>query len=435
MLTIKVKTIVKYLPLILYHVVFAMIVFANFPWGKFLIGWDAVNPEFNLSLNFQRSLFASWQENYGLGALTGHGFATQLPHTMIISILSMFLPIWAVRSVFLFLCLYLGGLGMYFFARFVLHKITTEEYQKKFLIGIEYICLLVALFYTLNLATVQMFYLPLEAFIAHFAALPWLFWIIVRLGGKTDKKNLVLFFIINFFASIQGFIQSLFVAYLISLFLFAGIYMVINRFNWQVVKKSILIILLTLLINAYWLLPFGYYQISKGGLTEKAYNNLMTTEDFILKNKKYGNLENVALMKGFSFDMQELGGYVFQPWITHYDKLETKIIGYGLFIFVLLSALVSLFLIRHILIKISAVIFLYFLASLATDSPLFSIFTQFMQALSTSYYQAFRTAFTKFALGYTFLFSLFLGIGLYILLGYFYRLLKKIGRASCRERV
>lgn len=424
MLTIKVKTIIKYLPLILYHAVFALIVFANFPWGKFLIGWDAVNPEFNLSLNFQRSIFASWQENYGLGALTGHGFATQLPHTIIICILSMFLPLWAVRSVFLFLCMYLGGLGIYFFTRLVLRKITTEEYQKKFLIAIEYICLLVALFYALNLATVQMFYLPLEAFIAHFAALPWLFWIIIRLAGKADKKNLILFFIINFFASIQGFIPSLFVAYLISLFLFAGIYMVINRFNWQVAKKSLLIILLTLLINAYWLLPFGYYQISRGGQTQNAYNNLMTTEDFILKNKKYGNLENVALMKGFSFDMQELGGYVFQPWIAHYDKIETKIIGYSLFVFVLLSALISLFIIPHVLVKISAIIFLYFLASLATDSPLFSLFTQFMQAISPSYYQAFRTAFTKFALGYSFIFSLFFGIGLYILLGYFYRLLK-----------
>jgi hypothetical protein len=424
MLTIKVKTIIKYLPIFLYHAVFALIVFANFPWGKFLIGWDAVNPEFNLTLNFQRSLFASWQENYGLGALTGHGFATQLPHTMIISILSMFLPLWAIRSVFIFLCLYLGGLGMFFFARLVFYKITVEEFQKKFSNAIDYICLLTALFYCLNLATVQMFYLPLEAFIAHFAVLPWLFWIIIKLAGKTDKKNLILFFIINFFASIQGFIPSLFVAYVTSLFLFAGIYMVINRFRWVVVKKSLLIIFLTFLINAYWLLPFGYYQISKGGQTENAYNNLMTTEDFILKNKKYGNLENVALMKGFSFDMQELGGYVFQPWIAHYNNVEIKIIGYSLFVFVLVSAVLSLILIRHVLIKISVVIFLYFLASLATDSPLFSTFTKIMQTLSPSYYQAFRTAFTKFALGYSFLFSLFLGLGLYILLGYSYRLLK-----------
>jgi hypothetical protein len=399
-------------------------VFSNFPWGKFLIGWDALNPEFNIPLNFQRSFFASWQENYGLGTLTGHGFATQLPHTMIISILSRFFPIWAIRSVFIFLCLYLGGLGIYFFARLLFHRITVKEYRKKFFIAIEYICLLVALFYCLNLATVQMFYLPLEAFIVHFAALPWLFWIIIRLAGKTDKKNLILFSIINFFASIAGFIPSLFVTYAISLFLFASVYIVINKFHWIVVKKSLLVLFLTFLINAYWLLPFGYYQISRGRQTENAYNNLMTTEDFILKNKKYGNLENVALMKGFSFDMQELGGYVFQPWIEHYDRSEIQFIGYSLFIFVLVSALLSLFLIRHVLVKITSVIFLYFLTSLATDFPIFSQFTQMIQALSPSYYQAFRTAFTKFALGYSFLFSLFLGIGLYILLGYFYRLLK-----------
>ena len=424
MLTIKVKTILRYLPLFLYHAVFAVIVFANFPWGKFFIGWDALNPEFNLSLNFQRSFFASWQENYGLGTLAGHGFATQLPHNTIISILSLFFPMWAVRSVFTFLCLYLGGLGLYFLARLIFYKITVEEYQKKFSTAIEYICLLTALFYILNLATVQMFYLQLEAFIVHFAALPWLFWIIFRLAGKTNRKNLILFFIINFFASIQGFIPSLFVAYTISLSLFAFVYMLINRFNLAVVKKSLLLLFLTFLVNAYWLLPFGYYQITKGGLTQNAYNNLMTTEDFILKNKKYGSLQNVALMKGFSFDMQELGGYVFQPWIEHYDKVETKIIGYSLFVFVLVSALVSLILIRHVLVKISAVIFLYFLTSLATDSPVFSQFTQVMQTISPSYYEAFRTAFTKFALGYSFLFSLFLGLGLYILLGYSYRLLK-----------
>ncbi|PIZ03266.1 hypothetical protein COY59_00465, partial [Candidatus Gottesmanbacteria bacterium CG_4_10_14_0_8_um_filter_37_24] len=201
----------KNLPLLLFHAIFSYIAFVNFPAGKFFIGWDALSPEFNLSLNFQRSIFASWQENYGLGALTGHGFATQLPHTMIISLLSFLLPLWSIRPVFIFLCLYLGGLGMYFFTRLLLYKITFEEYQRKFLITTEYICLLTALLYITSLATVQMFYLPLEAFIVHFTALPWLFWIIIRLVGKTNKINIVLFFVINFFSSIQGFIPSLFV--------------------------------------------------------------------------------------------------------------------------------------------------------------------------------------------------------------------------------
>ena len=414
----------KNLPLLLFHAIFSYIAFVNFPAGKFFIGWDALSPEFNLSLNFQRSIFASWQENYGLGALTGHGFATQLPHTMIISLLSFLLPLWSIRPVFIFLCLYLGGLGMYFFTRLLLYKITFEEYQRKFLITTEYICLLTALLYITSLATVQMFYLPLEAFIVHFAALPWLFWIIIRLVGKTDKINVVLFFVINFFSSIQGFIPSLFVVYVISLVLFAFVYILINRFSFIVIKKSVLVLLLTVLINSYWLLPFSYYQLSHGNITQIAYNNLMSTEDFILKNKKFGNLESVALMKGYSFDMQELGGYVFQPWVEHYDKPGTKFIGYSLFIFVLISALTSLVLIRHVLIKIATVIFIFFLTSLATDFPLFSYFSRLMQTLSPSYYQAFRTAFTKFALGYSFLFSLFFGLGLYILLGYFYRLLK-----------
>lgn len=407
-------------PLFLFHIVFLFLLLVNFPFGKYFIGWDALSPEFNFPVNFSRALFSgAWQENYGLGVLGGHGFAATLPHTVITFLLSFVLPQMAIRSVFTFLCLYLGGLGMFVLVRNILSS-TKYLQLKKINISMEqiqtvvpYVALCSALFYMLNLGTIQMFYAQLEAFIVHFAALPWLFWILIKFLTNPTKKTIWLFVAINFLASVQGFIPSLFVAYCIGLALFLLVYLFTHRSK-DALKRVALVILLTLVTNAYWLFPLAYYQVTRSGVYLQSYNNLISTPHFIDINKKYGDIQNVALLKSYMFDAYELGSYMLQPWIEHHKTIIVPLIGY-LFFLVTIFGVIETFFMRHWLIKAFAFVYLFFFVSMATNAPILSLVTTILQAMNPTYRQAFRIAFTKFSLGLGFSYSIFFALGLFFL--------------------
>ena len=238
--------------------VFLIIFLVNFPFGTWYTGWDNLHPEFNFCMNFWRALNAVWQTNQGTGTYGGHGYAATLFHTLFLWVLSIIIPLQYLRSLFTFFTLFVGGIGVFFLLRKILLELTTStrhtsshsslykeennQYytplQKNEIVPIEKsrihdstigtsshnprndslidtASLLAALYYMLNLATVQNFYIQLEAFIVHFAALPWLFFtLFVFLKNKT-KKNLLIFAVVNLVASVQGFIPPLFFVYMI----------------------------------------------------------------------------------------------------------------------------------------------------------------------------------------------------------------------------
>ncbi|MBI2023655.1 hypothetical protein HYT01_03790 [Candidatus Giovannonibacteria bacterium] len=392
--------------LVLFHVVFLGIVVMNFPVGKFFIGWDALSPEFNFWINFKRALFPFWQENYGLGLLGGHGFTATLPHTIITFLLSQFLPLWAIRSVFTFLCLYLGGLGMYILTRKLLGKIDNSF--------LPYTALLASLFYMLNLGTLQMFYVQLEAFIVHFAGLPWLFLSAWNMLEHPSRRHILIFAAITFFASVQGFIPSLFISYATALGIFLIVYLLHAR-SQQASKRAGLVVLITFIINLYWLLPLAYFQFTRSDIYLHSYNNLISTPQFIDINRKYGDFFNVALLKGFLFESYELGDFILKPWIDYQNHALVGLIGYALFALIIIGFF-QVFRAKRWEHKAFALIAVFFFASLATDTPPFSFVTNLLQAISPTYQQAFRATFTKFSVGLAFSYSILFALGIAFLL-------------------
>ncbi len=404
-------------PIILYHIVFLLIVVANFPVGTYFIGWDSLTPEFNLWLNIKRALFASWQEEYGLGVVTGHGFAATLPHSLIIGMLSLLLPQAALRPTFTFLCLYLGGLGMYFLVQRLLRSIAKNDHNN--VVRLDFIALVSSLFYILNLGTAQMFYAQLETFIVHFAALPWLFLIVIRLLSAPSRNNLLLFVAINFLGSVQGFIPSLFISYGIALSLFLATYVWIHPHRFSGLKKAGVVLFLTVMANAYWIFPLMYYQLNYNTIFINSYNNLSSTPHFIDINRKYGDITNIMLLKGYLFDAYELGDNVLKPWILHFQQFPVLVIGYLFFLFAAIGVIFAFWKIKTWEVKALSIVFLFFFGSLGTNMVPFVWLTQIVQTFSPTFEQAFRTTFTKFSIGTSFSYSVFIGIGIYMLLSYF----------------
>lgn len=384
--------------------VFLAIVFTNFPWGSFYTGWDNLHPEFNFGVNLKRSLFSGWQENQGLGLLGGHGFAATLPHTLFLWFLSFSLPLNYLRSTFTFLMLFTGTLGCFYLIKYLLKS------EKKSVFA-NTAAFLGALFYMLNLATIQQFYIQLEAFIIHFAVLPWLFYTLFLLLEKNSRKNWLVFCLINLLATVQGFIPPLFVVYGLSLFIILLVYFWQNR-GWPNVKKVAGILLAVVIINAYWFLPFGYYTLTKSSVYLNSFNNLQSTEDFQLKNQKYANLANLIFPKGFvweAIDTVESGKifYIFQPWHEHLQGKTVNILALLFFEIILFGVLFAL------LTKRKDYKFVSFIILLAL----------FFTVLSTSFLgklpllgQAFRAGFTKFGTILSFFYSVFFALGIYVVL-------------------
>ena len=136
----------------------------NYTPGTFLSGWDTLHPEFNFSLAFQRTFFGVFRPEQGLGAVAAHSQMADLPRIIILYISHFVLPLNFLRYFYIFLNIIFGTLGMYFFLNKHLLKQKTASF-------------LGALFYLLNIGTVQIFNVPFEMFTTLFATFPFLFYL------------------------------------------------------------------------------------------------------------------------------------------------------------------------------------------------------------------------------------------------------------------
>jgi hypothetical protein len=406
--------------LVVLFAVFCVVVATNFPWGgKWMTGWDNLHPEFNFFLNFKRAFEGVWQSNEGLGLVGGHGYAATLPHTLFLWLLSFILPINSLRSIFTFLMLFIGSLGTYFLTKNIISKLSNN--QQPITNNQQLASLFAGLFTMLNIGTVQNFYIQLEAFIVHFAFLPWLILTLWQYLEHPSKKSFWQFILINIFILPAGFIPPLFVvqALLVALSLLVWINHAVTM---EKIKRSGVVVSIIFCVNAFWLLPFTYYTLTHSQNYLNAYNNLQSTQDFISKNQKYGDISDVALIKSFLFDANDVtkdGNLVkiLAPWVEHFNNPLVRVFGYAVFVMSIIGT-VYLLTCKHNRKNNLAVVagFILIFLLLATGTPPFSWVTQWLRSHSPLFEQAFRVAFTKFSVAYGMHLAVIAGIGLYAIL-------------------
>ena len=82
------KRLLKEKPYIISIFIITLIVvvisYKNYVPGTWFTGWDNLHPEFNFKLNLHRVLNAVWQENQGLGLLSGMSHSADLPRILIL---------------------------------------------------------------------------------------------------------------------------------------------------------------------------------------------------------------------------------------------------------------------------------------------------------------------------------------------------------------
>lgn len=421
------KLLLKFFfPLVLI-LISAYLSFKNYTPGTYFIGWDSMHSEFNFPLNFERMIGRVWSAEQGVGAIAAHSDMADLPRIIFLWATSLILPLSFLRYFYIFICLILGPLGMYFFLKYVFQKENDSfwVYPSAFL-G--------ALFYLLNLGTLQNFYVPLEMFPTAFAFLPWLFYKGFRYLREGGKKNLAFFALIVILSSPMAYAATLAYASLAGLFIFLFSYSLVSSAKKIKLKRFFILGLLTLLLSSYWILPNIYSLIYQSDTIKNAQVNQLFSPEAFLRNADYGDINDVLIQKNFlfswrNFDFQN-GEFtdLLDVWIKHLANPRVLKLGY------ILSGLSVLGLVFGILKKEKAAISfipvllltLFFLFNI--NPPLGSFYAYLYKHFSL-FNEGFRMPFTKFSVLFEILMSFFFGYFAFILLTLKTRSLKAISNS------
>ncbi len=381
----------------------------NYTPGTWLTGWDSLHPEFNFSMNIYRSIFAVWQEYQGLGLLGGMGHASDLPRQILLLIASLIAPLNTLRYLYHFSMIVLGTIGVYKISKdFFL--VNTENPKKGALIG--------ALFYLLNLGTVQYFFVPFEPYSTFWGFLPWELYSMFLYTRFPSKKNLLFLALIHLAATAQSYVQTIFLVYVFCLVIFLITYVFTNRsrLSLGIATKAIMVVMA---INSFWLLPNIYFTIIDSKVTQNSIHNRIDTEKFFQFNKKRGNITDFALLRESSYDLLDTDRvtgkttYMLKAWRDHFSSPLTIILGYIFFGVILLGILR-----KNPYRPFIVGIFLLSAFALMSDTPPFSLANDLLRNIPLVN-QIFRNPFSKFIAPSAFVFSLGFAMGITYLLSFF----------------
>lgn len=405
----------------------------NYTPGAFLSGWDTLHPEFNFQLNFQRVLFGVFRPEQGLGAIAAHSHMADLPRMALMWLVNSLVPLSFLRFLPVFLMLILGPLGMFYLVRLILKQLPETQGQTlatfaAFIAGLWYLC---------NLGTVQQFVVPFEMFVFEYGFLPWLFFFAIAfLTQETAKKrkgSLFLFALISFFASPMAYASTLWYMYFgfLCLFLLLHSLPLLKKRDFKLPKRSLILILVTLLVNMYWLLPNIYFLLTQSATIQNANINKLFSDQAFLYNKEFGKAPDIMLLKSFFFDWSIFNGRDFEPllkpWSTYLQNPLILAIGFltaGIAIVGLVGSFWKKYPLRFSLLGL----LFFLLIFLFNDNPPTSILFHLIEKTVPILEEALRFPHNKVQVLYMLIFAIYLGLGTHLSLTILSSLLQKIGR-------
>ena len=376
----------------------------NVKYGHFLTGWDNLQVELNYWENLRRSVFSAWQEYQGLGLAAGHAHAVESVRLLLYLPAYLVLPTWFFRYFFHISMLLVGTI---YFYKFISTYFKTDKLAS----------LSAALFYLLNIGTVQIFYAPLEPFSAFWGILPFVLFYNFGYLKSGTIKSLTIAFTANIIFTMAFQIQTFAVVYSIIFLLPLCLSIFIPTF---LSKKRIFLLLLFIgLANLYWVGNATYFYLNHTDVRFESLTNKLASEDSFLMNVAYANSKDLINMKGFWFsnvDYDSVTGQfvlMMQPWINWLESPLIKHLPYLIFSFFGLGLLTiavkwkrnkaSLYILYLLVVS------LFFLFNV---EGILGFIYRGLSTMSPTFEEIFRFPFTKWANVYVFAVSLGIGVGL-----------------------
>lgn len=389
-------------PVIFLLAIALILCIVNYTFGTFLSGWDTLHPEFNFSLNFQRTIFGVFRVEQGLGAVAGHSHMGDLPRIILLYISHFLVPLSFLRYLYIFINLILGPIGMYFLLKRFFLKENTSSF-----IG--------ALFYLLNLGTLQTFNVPFEMFTTLFASLPFLFYfgLAYLQDEKHRSKNLFIFAIISLLNSPSAYAATLWYVFFLCFFVYFLLYFLVGKRNKKSLKQFLILIGVLILTNLYWIMPSIYFILNHGKEVANANINRLFSEQAFLKNKEFGNILDLILLKSFYFDWSIYNGSgsftdLLTPWINHLKNIKVLTIGYLIGLATIFGAIFTFKTLKIRSLPLFSILFISLFFLINDNFPLSPIY-KFFQSHVPFFKEALRFPDNKIFNIYAFIGSIFFG--------------------------
>ena len=440
------------IPFLFLLLVELVLVLSNYTSGTFLMGWDNVMPEFNFSLNLKRSIFAVWQGYRGLGHIDSMSHAANILHTVTLWVMSFILPIYLLRYTFHFGMHFAGAVGMYLLLGKVFNNIVIPTKRQrvegssstnfaeldsstvlrfarndKNTLGMtKIIPILGALFYQLNFVTIQMFYTPLEAFSVHFAALPFLALTLIKYLQKPTRKHFVLFLLVLILSTPQFFVSTLILPVFFLIVSILGSFLLFKK---TTLRRCLRITASFFVVNAFWLLPFIYGAVTNAATIAEAKINQMSSKEIFFRNKVFGDTFNVLTLHGFSLNFVDLNAdrishLMMQPWRDHLYQIVPTVISITFAVVMLTGLFVAI----RLLVRKSheqpmfnkeivfpfILSFLFAISMLGNNIPVLRELMNLLRTTIPFFGEAYRFPFTKFSLLFSFSYTVFFTVGIYL---------------------
>ena len=329
-------------------------------------------PELNIWMNLGRSFSAVWQTYQGLGLVGGMAHSTDLVRQLITLPFTLILPTNLIRYLWHFSMIFLGTFGVYFGL-----KRTIKLKQSTSFIA--------ALFYLLSFGSIQNFWAPLETFSTFWGFFPWLIFYLINYLDQPTNKKLIKLLLINLLAVPSFYVQTIFVVYLLCLFIIFIIY-----------PKSFSTLLKIGLINSFWLLPLAYFLFTNLGDPTKGIGNFMSNDETFLRNFHRGGILDFLLLRGYYYDFPKNNGYFMDVWRNYYSSTFPTIFGIILGLIAFLGFIILTFKKNKKLFeKVLIGLFLLSAIALLSKIPPFSQINFLLRQIPLIN-QIFRSPFTKF---------------------------------------
>lgn len=368
-------------------IIVSILFVTNYTPGTYLMGWDNLQTDLNPWLGVKRALWSGWQEYQSFGLPAGMAHASDLVRALWVWLLSFVIPTSLIRYIVHFALVGVGAVGAFTLIRSLVKSTQANT-----------VAFVGSLFYLLNFYTIQILALPFEAFTFFFAFLPWELWIFIRFVTGKDKKwkLLLLFVVINIFATPQAYAQQIFAVYLLTLGVTSLAFLVPSKEKSTIFKRSFFALVLILIINSFWILPQIYFLKTSASVVTQSKMNQMATDHVWNQNKAYGNLADFALMNNFFAELKGKDGTIlFGAWNMHRSNPMVLLVGIVIALMTMGGVIISFLRKQYIVFGL----FVLCMVALLINTFPFDIINILSRRVPILH-QIFRSPFTKFAVVY-----------------------------------
>ena len=301
--------------------VLAIISCVNIKFGYSILGIDNYSAFLNVNHNTLRSLLTTWRDYRGLGVVSDSE-VTDIWRNLYYFLGQFVIPNNLLEQLYYLFTLNLGVLATYKLGEYIFKRANKDKSLSRHsgLFGF-----LAAFFYLFNINTLSVFYFPMLMFVARFYALPVTVYVLIRIMDtpKISTKKMIMYVALLLISSVTYIVPTIFITMLIVVFM-------VGLSRWEQYRRVGFALIIFILINFYWLLPFVNYSHQKSEDIKFASTFIWFNEGLLNKNDSYYAPERSILLIPQFYDMKYVKtdsneAFMYHPLYERYSSTDWNI--------------------------------------------------------------------------------------------------------------